>query len=123
MVYQKYGFENLEVYELAEELVLEIYNLSRQFPKEETFCLISQLHRAVISTSLNIAEGSSRKSKKDFLHFIDIAIGSLFETKSVLRLSVKLKYITEKQLMTVSNNINVLFFKLLAFKKYLARNQ
>src|SRR3989338_4500367 len=95
MLYQKYNFENLEIYTLSEELLLIIYQLLKKCPKEELFVIISQLKRAGMSIVLNIAEGSSRKSKKDFAHFIDISIGSLFETKTILLLSLKLEYINQ----------------------------
>jgi len=68
---KKYNYENLEVYKLAVRLVVEIYNLTKKFPKEEIFGLISQLRRAAVSVLLNIVEGSSRNSKKDFASFID----------------------------------------------------
>ncbi|OGK23901.1 hypothetical protein A3A46_01040 [Candidatus Roizmanbacteria bacterium RIFCSPLOWO2_01_FULL_37_13] len=121
MSYQKYNFENLEVYALAEKLVLKIYEISKNFPKEELFILTSQLRRACLSIVLNIVEGSSRKSRKDFAHFIDISIGSLFETKAILRLSLKLKYLKENELIELYKQIDLLFYKLLSFKKYLLK--
>src|SRR3989344_4664663 len=121
MPYQKYNFENLEVYDFAENLVLQIYEVSKNFPKEELFVLTSQLRRACLSVVLNIVEGSSRKSRKDFAHFIDISIGSLFETKAILRLSLKLKYLKENELIELYKQIDLLFYKLLSFKKYLLK--
>ena len=93
--YIKYNFENLEIYQLAYDFVVEIYKISNRFPKEELFGLISQLRRAVISVVLNIVEGSGRGSKKDFARFINQAIGSLLEVKAILILAVKLKYLPE----------------------------
>lgn len=118
-MYQKYNFENLEIYQPAEDLAIEIYQLSKLLPVKEEYVLIAQLKRAVISIMLNIAEGSSRKSKKDFSHFIDISIGSLFEVKSILLLSVKLDYLSAEKLSLILPRLDELFFKLLAFKKYL----
>ena len=121
MPYQKYNFENLEVYDLAENLLLKIYEVSKNFPKEELFILTSQLKRACLSIVLNIVEGSSRKSRKDFAHFIDISIGSLFETKVILKLSLKFKYLKENELNELYKQIDLLFYKLLSFKKYLLK--
>ena len=111
MPYQKYNFENLEVYDLAENLLLKIYEVSKNFPKEELFILTSQLKRACLSIVLNIVEGSSRKSRKDFAHFIDISIGSLFETKVILKLSSKFKYLKENELNELYKQIDLLFFR------------
>lgn len=121
MSYQKYNFENLEIYSLAEDIALRIYQITKSFPKEELFVLTSQLRRAAVSIVLNIVEGSSRKSRKDFAHFIDISIGSLFETKAILKLSLKLKYLNENNLNKLYKQSDLLFYKLLSFKKYLLK--
>ncbi len=94
-MYQKYNFENLEVYRLANSLVGEVYNITKKFPKEEDFVLVNQIKRAVISVVLNIAEGSSR-TKKEFARFIEISLGSLIEVKVCYILAKDLKYITEE---------------------------
>lgn len=117
--YIKYNFENLEIYQLANDFVVEIYKISNRFPKEELFGLISQLRRAVISVVLNIVEGSGRGSKKDFARFINQAIGSLLEVKAILILAVKLKYLPEDSVRDIFPLIDKLFFKLTAFKKTL----
>ena len=95
IMYQKYNFENLEVYKLANNLVKEIYNLSKKFPKSEDFVLSTQIKRAAISVVLNITEGSSR-AKKEFSRFIEIALGSLIEVKTCCILVRDIKYIDEK---------------------------
>lgn len=117
--YIKYNFENLEIYQLANDLVVEIYKISNRFPKEELFGLTSQLRRAVVSIVLNIVEGSGRGSKKDFSRFINQAIGSLLEVKAILILAVKLKYLPESTARQLFSSIDKLFFKLTAFKKSL----
>lgn len=117
--YIKYNFENLEIYNLANDLVLEIYKITSHFPREELFGLISQIKRAVISIVLNIVEGSGRNSKKDFSRFISQAIGSLLEVKAALILAVKLNYISNETGKEAFLLIDKLFFKLLAFKKAL----
>jgi len=119
----KYNFENLEVYELANDFALKIYKIAKNFPKEELFGLISQIKRAATSVVLNIVEGSGRNSKKDFARFINQAIGSLFEVKAVLTLAVDLEYISRETAEELFLLIDKLFFKLIAFKKSLIKNK
>ena len=80
------GFEQLKVWQKAHSLTLKIYQVTRSFPKEEQFGLISQIKRACISVCANIAEGQS-KTRKDFLRFLDSSLASLQETKYYLILS------------------------------------
>jgi four helix bundle protein len=77
-----FNFEKLEVWQKAIDFADLIYNETRPFPVEERFGLTTQLRRAGISVSSNIAEGSSRSSKNDFARFTEIAAGSVFEVVS-----------------------------------------
>ena len=113
------NYEKLEVYKLAVKLVVQAYALTKDFPKEEIFGLISQIRRAAVSIVLNIVEGSARSSKKDFAVFIDRSIGSAVETRSGLQISVELRFTTEKQITDALELIDELFFKLQKLKKYL----
>lgn len=88
-----FAFEQLEVYQIARQYVKNIYELSDAFPAKEDFALTSQIRRAAVSITSNIAEGTSRFSLKDKSHFIEIAYGSLMETYSQLQVAVDLKYI------------------------------
>lgn len=119
-MYQRYNFEKLGVYQLAKELLREIYSISKNFPKEEIFVLVFQIRRAMISVVLNIAEGSLR-TKKEFARFIEISIGSLLEVKTCLDIAKDLNYIQEKDFKLLIEKIDKLFFKLLNLKKYLKR--
>lgn len=119
MNYKEYNFERLEVYKLAENLVIEIYELIKAFPQTELFGLTSQIKRSIVSVALNIAEGATSRSTKDFIRFIGIAVGSLVETKSALRIALKLKFITQVELDKILVNFDELFFKLMALKKSL----
>ncbi|MCL5004538.1 MAG: four helix bundle protein [Patescibacteria group bacterium] len=73
----EYSFYRLNVWKLGMNLVNEIYAITKKFPNEEKFGLISQLRRAVVSVPLNISEGSIKRTKKDFASFIRISLGSL----------------------------------------------
>lgn len=68
-----FNFEKLSVYQKSIALVDEVYSLTEAWPKSETFGITSQFRRAVVSVSLNIAEGSGR-TKKDFRHFLDMYV-------------------------------------------------
>ncbi|MCD6422533.1 MAG: four helix bundle protein [Elusimicrobia bacterium] len=87
-------FKELKVWQKAHQLVLEIYKITRSFPKEERFGLVIQIRRSVSSIPTNIVEGFKRKSKKDFAYFLNIAESSLEETKYHLLLAHDLKYIS-----------------------------
>ena len=80
-------YENLEAWKQATDLAIRIYEVTEAFPKEEIFGITSQLRRAAISISSNIAEGSGRKSKRDFKQFIHMASGSLNEVESFVCLA------------------------------------
>ncbi len=86
-------YKNIKAYQYADNLALEIYRVTRYFPKEELYGLTSQLRRAAVSCPANIAEGASRKSKRDYLHFLYIGRGSIVETEYLLHLSERLGYL------------------------------
>jgi four helix bundle protein len=87
------GFEDLEVWQQAHELVLEIYRATEDFPNTERFRLTDQLCRASSSIPTNVAEGTGRYGKRDFKHFLYIARGSLEETKYLLLLGKDLGFL------------------------------
>jgi four helix bundle protein len=118
----KYKYENLEVYTLSRELIKKVYQLSIKFPKSEIYNLSSQTNRAVVSVSLNIAEGSMRQSAKEFKQFIRISIGSLVETDTCLKIAVDLGYLTENDINLVAPLIEKIYFKLFALEKSLHKD-
>lgn len=77
-----FSFEKLEVWEKAIEFADIVYSITGDFPADERFGLTNQMRRAAVSISSNIAEGSSRSSRKDFVRFIEIAADSLYEVIS-----------------------------------------
>jgi len=86
------NFEKLKVYQDAIILAIDIYKLTSKFPKEEVFGIVSQLRRAAVSISLNIAEGSGR-GPKEFSHFLIMARGSCHELIPLLKISLELNYL------------------------------
>lgn len=90
-------FEDIVAWQSARELGLIVYKLTKSYPKDEIFALVSQLRRAVVSITSNIAEGFSRNSNADRMHFYIMAKGSLSEAQSQMIFSRDLKYIDDKQ--------------------------
>jgi four helix bundle protein len=93
-----FSFENLRVYQMARQLVKDVYLLQNQFPKEERYALGDQVRRAATSITANIAEGSGRQSPKEKVYFIEIAFGSMTEVFCELETANDLGYIQTEQL-------------------------
>ena len=85
-------YKELIIFQKADEMAIQVYMMTKTFPKEEMFGLTSQIRRAALSIPTNIVEGHARKSKKEFKHFINIALGSLAETEYLYNFSKKLGY-------------------------------
>lgn len=117
----RFKHEDLEIWQLAMELISIIYKITKKFPEEEKFGLTSQGNHAVVSVALDIAEGSGRHSKKDFSNFLNRAITSLQEVDTVLKVAIKLNYIEKNDYNLANSTIEKLYFKLIAFNKSLKR--
>ena len=89
-------FKELKVWEKAHALTLAVYESSRNFPREEIYGLTSQLRRAAVSVSANIAEGCGRRSDGEFVRFLQIARGSISEVEYHLLLARDLKFLTNQ---------------------------
>ena len=85
--------KKLDVWNKSIELVVEIYNLTNAFPKEEIYGLTSQIRRSAVSIPSNIAEGSARKGDPETIQFLHIALGSMAELETQLIISQKIGYI------------------------------
>ncbi len=85
------NFKELKIWQNGIEIALKTYRLTETFPKEDKYAIVQQMNRASVSIPSNIAEGSSRKSQKDYSRFIDIAIGSTFELETQILIAEKLK--------------------------------
>ena len=93
--------KELLVWQKAMQLVVDVYNLIRLLPKEETYGLSEQMRRAAISIPSNIAEGNARSSQKDMVHFLYIAQGSRAELETQLELCELIGYISKERLEPV----------------------
>ena len=93
---KEFSFEKLDVWNKSKDFTLKVYNVTKSFPDEEKFGLVSQLRRASVSVSSNIAEGSSRKGAKDQSRFYVIAFSSAIEILNQLIISNELKYLTDE---------------------------
>jgi four helix bundle protein len=91
---------DLQVWQEAIQLVTDIYQISKTFPKDESYGLTSQLRRAAVSVPSNIAEGAARQTTKEFLHFLSISRGSLSEVETLIVIATNLGYVVETQTIT-----------------------
>ncbi len=91
------SFRNLIVYKRAKEIVSQVYDLLKQFPREEQYALCDQLRRAAISIPSNIAEGSGRQTDKDQAHFYSMAYASAMEVLAQMDIACDLKYINQDE--------------------------
>lgn len=92
------SYKDLRAWKQSMELALEIYRLTEGFPREERYGLTSQLRRAIVSVSSNIAEGKGRSSDKELVLFLHHARGSLLEVETQLLIARGLKYGLEGEL-------------------------
>jgi four helix bundle protein len=103
------NYKNLGAWQNADELTVQIYQVTRQFPAEEMYGITSQLRRAAYSVPANIAEGSGRESNADYLRFLSIARGSLAETEYFLHLANRLNYLSESDQKQLTKLVNYTF--------------
>ena len=88
--------KKLDVWKLSMQLVLDVYQTSKTFPREERYGLIDQIRRAVVSVPSNIAEGAARQTRKEFVNYLHMAQGSLSELDTLLELAMRLEYLVAK---------------------------
>ena len=113
------SYKELEVWQKSIGLTSEIYTITKSFPSEEKYTLVSQLRRSALSIPSNIAEGWGRGSTKEYIHFLLISRASLMELETQIIISSKLNYITKKQqdnleekIISISMMLNKLISKL-----------
>ncbi len=101
-------FRALKVWQDSHQLTLDIYKVTKNFPKEELFVLTSQMRRASASIPTNIAEGCGRGTNKDFAIFLQIAIGSAYELDYQLILASDLSYLNGEIYLDLSEKVTKL---------------
>ena len=111
--------KDLDVWKKGMELVERVYSMSRAFPDSERFGLTSQIRRAAVSIPSNIAEGAARKSDKELLQFLSIAIGSLAELETQYLIAIRLGFLEKDKSLT--NLINDEKQLLLGFRNYIKK--
>jgi len=95
------NFRKLIIWQKAMNLVTKTYDSTKNFPKEEIFGLTSQIRRCSVSIPSNIAEGHGRESNKEYLRFLNILIGSLFELQTQLEIAKNIAYLTDEDFNTL----------------------
>lgn len=116
-------YKELEVWKQTRLLVKEIYEITKCFPKEEIYGLASQLRRASVSITANIAEGCGRQHQKETIQFLHISRGSLYEVETELYLAYDLGYIKKEQLETVLRLHEVCLKLLYGFINYMSNSK
>ena len=102
-------YKKIDAWRLADDLTVAVYEKTAEFPREERYGLTSQVRRAAYSVPANIAEGSSRESKRDYLHFLYIARGSLSEAQYFIHLAHRLRYLTPNDSDNLASQVHATF--------------
>jgi four helix bundle protein len=108
--------KDLDVWKAAMELAKLVYLITSKFPKEELYGLTQQIRRSAVSIPSNIAEGAARNSRKEFIQFLHISLGSLAELETQLLLSEKLGFL---QIKEIENDVERIRKMLIGLIKYL----
>ena len=108
--------KDLDIWKMGLDIVERIYQITGKFPKDEQFGLTAQMRRAAVSIPSNIAEGAARNSKREFLQYLYISLGSLSEVETQLLIAERLGYLTDHEML---EHVEHLRRKLLNFIKYI----
>jgi four helix bundle protein len=100
-----HNFKELKVWQNARALVKEIYLCTNNFPSEERYGLISQMRRSAVSIPSNIAEGSGRRTDKDFVYFLNVSLGSAYELQTLLFLSQDLELLNTERTESLNSSL------------------
>ncbi len=102
------NFRDFEVYNRSIELVKSVFKILDKYPDNQKYALVSQISRCSISIPSNIAEGSSRKSEKDFTRFLEISLGSSFELETQLLISKELGFVSVNDFDGIASNLTII---------------
>ena len=114
-----FRFEGLDIWHMARAYATKVYAATAKFPRKEDYGLTSQLNRAVNSISLNIAEGSAKRTNKAFDYYLEIAVGSTFEVVAGSFLALDRGYIAEDEQKELYDEGEVLGKSINAFRRTL----
>jgi four helix bundle protein len=90
-------FKKIKAWQYADDFAVLVYCKTKSFPREELYGITSQLRRAAVSVPANIAEGASREHKREYVHFLYVARGSIAETEYLLHLAKRLEYLQNNE--------------------------
>ncbi len=113
----KFNFEKLEVWKKSRFFTRIIYEMTKSFPEDEKFGLISQLRRSSVSVCSNLAEGSSRLSFKDQKHFYNMAYSSLMESFNQVLISFDLGFVSADDLLIVRKEVHIISYMITNLRK------
>lgn len=111
--------KDLDVWKKSIEFVIDVYRMLKNFPKDEIYGITSQIRRAAVSISSNIAEGAGRSSDKEFSHFLSITLGSIAEIDTQLIICEKLNYLSKHDYGRLENQLTNIRKMTLGLRKYL----
>ncbi len=109
--------KELDVWKESIDMVTNIYRLTAEYPDSEKFGLVSQMRRAAVSIPSNIAEGAARGTNKEYIHFLNISLGSLSELETQILISHNLKYINSVEILGNLEKIQAKLYKLRNYLK------
>ncbi|MDI6744237.1 MAG: four helix bundle protein [Thermodesulfovibrionales bacterium] len=109
--------KDLDVWNKAMDLAFDLYNITKDFPREEVYGLTSQIRRSAVSIASNIAEGAARNSKKEFIQFLYISLGSIAELETQILLAKKLNYLKAEIVLSEIDKIRQMTLGLINYLK------
>ena len=115
---QRGGFYTIAAWQRGDDLAVKIYTVTQKFPRYELYGLTSQLRRAAVSVPANIAEGSGRRTKRDYIRFLYNAKGSLTEVEYLIHLSHRLGYFTDEEFRQLREDLRRTAGALLGFIRF-----
>lgn len=115
--------KDLLVWQKSIQFVTHIYDQTKSFPREEIYCLVSQIRRACISIPSNISEGCARKNTTEYIHFLYIALGSAAELETQLIISTSLNYISDDTANDLMNQLTEIIRMLTGLIKSLSKDK
>ena len=104
--YSMHYFKDLKVWNLSMDLIVDLYKITKLFPAEEKYGLVSQITRSSVSIAANIAEGCGRNTPNDFNHFLDISLGSSFELETHIIISQRIEILEEEKANEILSTVN-----------------